>query len=95
MNRPLLHAIADRLEYLGLGPLAAGLLEAGAGPLGFLAAQGLYVAQPALGLLVDEERLARLADWLEHPADLNGLADRLQGQTPGQTGGEPAARPAP
>jgi hypothetical protein len=59
--------LAARLESLGLGPFVAGLLEAGGEPLGFLAAQSLYLAQPALGLFVEEARLASLAEWLDTP----------------------------
>jgi hypothetical protein len=79
MNRPLpLNRLAAQLEHLGLGPLVAGLLEAGAGPLGFLAAQGLYLAQPTLGVFVDEARLAGLAEWLDDPQALSALAERLR-----------------
>jgi hypothetical protein len=57
-----------RLERLGLDGFVAGLLEAGGEPLRFLAAQGFYLAQPILGLWMDEAALAALAGRLEEPA---------------------------
>jgi hypothetical protein len=60
--------LAARLEAVGLGGFALALLEAGGEPLAFLAAQGLYVAQPFLGMFVGEAQLAALARCLEDPA---------------------------
>ena len=77
-DSPPLERFALSLERLGLGPFIFGLLEAGGEPLGFLAAQSLYLAQPALGLFVDEDRLAGLARWLEDPAGLPALARRVR-----------------
>jgi hypothetical protein len=75
---PPLERFALGLERLGLGPFLAGLLEAGGEPLGFLAAQSLFIAQPALGAFMDEDRLAGLARWLEDPESLAALARRVR-----------------
>jgi len=77
-NSPPIRRFALGLERLGLGPFVAGLLEAGGEPLGFLAAQSLYLAQPALGLFVDDDRLAGLAQWLEDPDGLPALARQVR-----------------
>lgn len=77
--------LVERLEALGIAPLVAGLIEAGAGPLGFLAAQSLYLVQPALGFFADDARLAGLAEWLDDPARLAALAERVRaGGAPGE-----------
>ena len=85
MNRPLpLNRLVTSLEKLGLGPFLAGLIEAGAGLLGFLAAQSLYIAQPALGVFVDESRLTGLAHWLDDPEALSGLAESVRQDAAGE-----------
>ncbi len=66
-NPPSNARIAAWLEAAGLAPFVAGLLEAGGEPLAFLAAQGLYVAQPILGLFASEADVAALARRLEEP----------------------------
>ena len=58
----------EQLAAMGLGELWAELFRPGS-PLAFLSAQGLRVAQPALGAFVDEAALAALI----------ALADRLEG----------------
>ena len=77
-DSPPFEHLAVHLHRLGLGPFVAGLLEAGGEPLGFLAAQGLYLAQPALGLFVDEARLGDMARWLEDPEALTALAQTMR-----------------
>ncbi|MBI3763669.1 MAG: hypothetical protein HY260_17640 [Chloroflexi bacterium] len=76
-SRPI-DRFSARLESLGLGALVAGLIEAGAGPLGFLAAQGLYLAEPGLGLFFERSRLDEAAAWLDDPSGLSTLAEKIR-----------------
>ena len=73
--------LAESLRALGLGNLAAGLLE-GLGPLNALFAQFLYLGQPLLSPWMREERLAALAQALED--DPAALAAELRQPSEGQ-----------
>jgi hypothetical protein len=64
--RPLWQKWAQSLRHLGLGDLAASLLEA-SGSLNVLNAQLIYVSQPVLGLILPEDDLITLARTLEEP----------------------------
>lgn len=70
-----------RLRAWGLEDLAAALLEA-AEPLSLLGAQALYLAQPALGLLLPTDDVGRWARLLEDPANLAWLRERLSRPDP-------------
>ena len=56
--------------------LAASALEA-CRPLSVFGAQALYFAQPFLAPFVSESDLTALAQWLDDPDTLPGLAHRL------------------
>lgn len=74
--RPQLNAWAARLHETGLDGIAGVLLDAGA-PLAPLGAQLLYVAQPALGLIVAPEFVGDLAQVLEAPDGIAWLRSEL------------------
>ena len=67
---------AERLDAAGLGGLAATLLDA-AEPLAPLGAQALWVAQPALGLVLPRDAVADLARVLDAPGGVAWLRERL------------------
>jgi hypothetical protein len=67
---------AERLHAAGLGGLAAALLDA-AEPLAPLGAQALWVAQPALGLLLPRAAIADLARVLDAPGGVAWLREQL------------------
>ena len=77
-SSPALDALAKRLsQHPQLASLAAVLLDA-AGPLSFIAAQALYMSQPALGAFLPSEEIGALADVLQDPAQAQALARRLE-----------------
>jgi len=78
-------AFSSRLRAARLDGIAEVLLEV-SGPLGPLGAQVLWVAQPALGLLLPADEIDGLARVLESPAGMNWLREALIGhsQTDGQ-----------
>lgn len=47
-------------------------------PFGVLGAQALWIAQPALGVFVQRETLAMLAQALEEPGGIDALRRRLE-----------------
>ncbi len=65
-----------RLRAAGLDGLVGAVLDA-AGPLAPLGAQALWVAQPALGLLVASDEIDGLARLLDSRQGLNWLRDEL------------------
>ena len=67
-----------RLHTAGLGDLVGTVLDA-AQPLGPLGAQILWVAQPALGLLMPRDEIDGLARVLDDPAGVAWLRDELIG----------------
>jgi hypothetical protein len=67
---------AARLARWGLAGVALFVLDA-FGPLGSLAGQALWVAQPALGLLVDARQVGTLAGALERPEGVELLRRSL------------------
>ncbi|MEP0763250.1 MAG: hypothetical protein HRF48_11000 [Chloroflexota bacterium] len=66
----------QRLHAAGLGGVIAALLDA-AEPLAPLGAQALWVAQPALGLLLPRDAVADLARVLDAPGGVAWLRERL------------------
>lgn len=66
----------QRLHAAGLGGVIAALLDA-AEPLAPLSAQALWVAQPALGLLLPRDAVADLARVLDAPGGVAWLRERL------------------
>lgn len=66
----------QRLRATPLADLLALVLDA-AEPLGPLGAQALWVAQPALGLLMSREAVADLAQVLETPDGVAWLRAQL------------------
>lgn len=78
--------VADRIRRLGLQSPALVALEAGR-PLAFLAAQLVWLAQPALALFLPGGELTRLAEILEDRESVKTLIDLL-GREPGDSWGE-------
>jgi len=74
--------IAARLRESGLHDLVSGLMEA-AQPLGPLGAQVLWIAQPALGLVVSGNSIHDLAQILDDPAGMAWLRAALN-SVPGE-----------
>ncbi len=77
----LQHRIAGwsaRLRAAGLDGLAGALLDA-AEPFGPLGAQILWVAQPAIGLLIPPDEIDGLANLLDDPAGMAWLRAELTG----------------
>ncbi|MCZ7540330.1 MAG: hypothetical protein M5U29_10520 [Anaerolineae bacterium] len=66
----------ERLHAAGLGGVMAALLDA-AEPLAPLGAQALWVAQPALGLVLPRDAVADLARVLDAPGGVAWLRERL------------------
>jgi hypothetical protein len=75
---PRLARWSGRLQASGLRGLVGVLLEA-AEPLGPLGAQVLWVAQPALGVLLPRDEIASLARLLDEPGGMAWLRGRLVG----------------
>ena len=69
---------SQRLHAARLDGLAGVLLDA-AEPLSPLGAQLLWIAQPALGLVVPREEIASLARLLDEPGGLAWLRAHLVG----------------
>jgi hypothetical protein len=78
---PTLEQWAGRLEARGLAGVVGALLPA-ARPLAPLGAGLLWVAQPALGLVMDRGTVARWARFLEDPDAMAWLGARLAGEEP-------------
>ncbi len=66
----------ERLRAVHLDGIVGALLDAGE-PLGPLGAQLLYVAQPALGLLLPRDDIKSLAQILERPGGVAWLREQL------------------
>jgi len=66
-----------QIQHLGLGGLAAALLENG-GAFASLAAQGLYVAEPLLASWTPGQSMREFAAMLEDPQQRAQLADALR-----------------
>ena len=80
-NRATLTDWAERLRALGLGEVAALLCNA-VRPLAPIGAGLLWIAQPALGMFVEKDRVGRLAGLLEDPDALARLGEQLAGEEP-------------
>ena len=74
---PWLDHWAERIHRSGLAIVALPFLEIGRG-LGFLIGQALLLAQPALGILVDEASVTRYVALLEDPVALESLIERIE-----------------
>jgi hypothetical protein len=68
---------ANRLKHLGVGEVAAALLEA-TGPLNLVGAQLIYLSQPLLGNLLDSEHLDALATLLEDSDETQAFVSYLR-----------------
>jgi hypothetical protein len=84
MNDPLpqcekevVNRLAARLARWGLADVALFALD-GLRPLSLLAGQLLWVAQPALGLLMDARRVGALANVFEQPEGVAALERELE-----------------
>ena len=73
----LVDQIAERARRWGVSGLVGALLE-GIRPIAFIGGQALWVAQPALGLMMDTEQVAEYARLLEQPDTLALLRTRLE-----------------
>lgn len=69
--------ITDLIYRLGLRLPALIILETGR-PLAFLGGQLLWLAQPALSLLLPAREVGRVAALLEDPTAVNALLARLE-----------------
>ena len=69
-------AVAATIGQHGWGSTVAALLENGQ-PVAFLSSQALWVAEPALSLLFDQETIRRLALLLEDPTAVEMLVQHL------------------
>lgn len=73
----LVNQIVERIRRWGATSLVSALLDAGR-PLAFLGGQALWVAQPALSVFMDAQRIADYARLLEQPEALDSLRARLE-----------------
>jgi hypothetical protein len=73
----LVDEIAERIRRWGVTDLASALLE-GLRPVAFIGGQALWIAQPALGLVMEPEQVADYARLLERPEALDLLRARLE-----------------
>lgn len=69
-------AVAVTISQHGWGSTVVAVLENGQ-PLAFLGGQALWVAEPALSLLFDQEIIRRLALLLEDPTAVEMLVQHL------------------
>jgi hypothetical protein len=74
---PIIDQLADSICRRGWRLPALIALEAGR-PLAFLGGQLLWVAQPALSLLLPSTAVRQVAALLEEPAAVHALAARLE-----------------
>jgi hypothetical protein len=72
-----LNGIAETIERRGWRLPALAALEAGR-PLALVGAQLLWLAQPALSLIISASTIGQFARLLEEPAALDSLMARLE-----------------
>lgn len=77
IENPFLEKVAAFIEARGLRLPTLLLLEAGR-PLTFLGGQLLWIAQPALSLLMPGQWLQQTAQLLEEPEAIEALIARLE-----------------
>lgn len=68
---------ADTLTRRGLREFALVVLQAGQ-PLSFIGGQLLWIAQPALSVVLPKQQVAQVAYLLEDPAAVQSLIAHLQ-----------------
>ena len=68
---------AERIHNSGLSVVALPLLEIGRG-LGFLGSHFLLLTQPLLMGVVDKARIKRYVTFLEDPAAIESLIERVE-----------------
>lgn len=73
----LVDQIAERIQQWGAAGLVSALLD-GIRPLAFVGGQALWVAQPALGMVMDTDKVADYARLLERPEAFDLLRTRLE-----------------
>ena len=73
---------AERIHHSGLSVVVLPLLEVCRG-LGFLVGQALLLTQPVLAGLIDEASIDRYVTFLEDPAALEGLMERVERKAKG------------
>ena len=76
-NEQFLDQVADVLYRYGLHTSARIALEAGR-PIAFIGGQLLWIAQPALSLLLPAQKVRQTAHLLEEPAAVDALIARLE-----------------
>ena len=85
MSRPVLKndrflsAFTSRVMRSGLHPVTILALESGR-PLALLAAQFVWLAQPALSLVWRPQQLAQWAHFLEEPNSMDTLIEHLESE---------------
>ena len=78
-NDKLVRYLAQGINHRNLGPIALLALEVGR-PLALLAAQLVWLAQPALTLVLEPRQLTRLAQLLEEPGSIDILITYLNAE---------------
>ena len=73
----LVNDFADALSRRGLRDLALLILQAGQ-PLSFIGGQLLWMAQPALAIVLPKHQVAQVAHLLEEPSAVESLITRLE-----------------
>ena len=79
-NSRLIEEATNAIDQYGLRPFARLLLEAGK-PLALIGGQLLWIAQPALSLLLPAQKIGQWAHFLESPDALLALQHQIE-QTP-------------
>lgn len=74
---PFVNQLADALTRRGLREFALVVLQAGQ-PLSFIGGQLLWMAQPALSVVLPKHQVAQVAHLLEEPAAVQSLIAQLQ-----------------
>ncbi|MBN1314136.1 MAG: hypothetical protein JXA42_01665 [Anaerolineales bacterium] len=73
----LIEGVVKKIQRLGLVDFTTAILD-GFRPVAFIGGQLLWLAQPALGIFMDSNRIAGLAQLLEQPEAIDMLRDRLE-----------------
>jgi hypothetical protein len=78
-ERAWIDKLAERIEAMGLSPMALFLIEI-ARPFGFLGSQMLLMARPLLAGVADDTAVEHATTLLDNPELLNRLSIRLEGE---------------
>jgi hypothetical protein len=73
----LIEGVVKKIQRLGLVNFASSFLDS-IRPIAFIGGQLLWIAQPALGVFMDSNRISGWARLLEEPEAINKLRARLE-----------------